>query len=99
MLKISKAEKVSNAIKSGSGMGSARIEKHKVHVMEHNLVVSGVKVSEKKERITVTLEDINGNALEDGKPIKTIVTHSRTIGDRKYLMQNILHTNGESSVP
>jgi len=77
--------------------GNVRIENHKVHVMEHNLIVSGVSVSEKKERIIVTCEDIYGNTLADGKPIKTIVVHTRTIGDRKYAMKEMQDVDGKTT--
>merc|ERR1712126_56999 len=83
--------------KGTKNSGNVRIENHKVHVMEHNLIVSGVSVSEKKERIIVTCEDIYGNTLADGKPIKTMIVHTRTIGDRKYAMKETQDLDGKTT--
>ena len=85
---------VSKGIENG---GNVRIENNKVHVMEHNLVVSGVSVSERKERIIVTCEDIYGNTIADGKPIKTMIIHTRTIGDRKYAMKEMQDADGKTT--
>jgi len=52
--------------KSLKRLDNVRIEKHKVHVMDHNLIVSGVSVCERKERTIITVEDINGNQIADG---------------------------------
>merc|ERR550539_782516 len=93
---VTKAVNVSNnAIELYKGAGIIRIEKHKVHIMEHNLVVSGVQVSEWKEKTTVTQEDINGNVIGNGEPMKTIIVHSRNIGDRKYAMKEVKGIDGE----
>merc|ERR550539_383678 len=94
--KVTTAVNVSNnAIELAKGAGILRIEKHKVHIMEHNLVVSGVQVSEWKEKTTVTQEDINGNVIGNGEPMKTIIVHSRNIGDRKYAMKEVKGIDGE----
>jgi len=76
-------------------LDNARIEKHKAHVMDHNLVVSGVNVSERKERTLVTVEDIKGNKIAEGNPIKTIIVHTRSIGERKYAMKETKDINGK----
>jgi len=91
-----KAEKSTPASEKIKEVGNVRIERHKVHVMEHNLVVSGISVSEKKERTTVSAEDIHGNEIADGKPIKTIIVHTRAIGDRKYSMKETQDTDGKA---
>merc|ERR1712135_181946 len=91
-----KAEKSTPASEKIKEVGNVRIERHKVHVMEHNLVVSGISVSEKKERTIVTAEDIHGNNIADGKPIKTIIVHTRAIGDRKYSMKETQDTDGKA---
>jgi len=83
--------------KSLKGVDNVRIEKHKVHVMNHDLVVSGVNVSEKKERIIVTVEDINGNPIAEGKPIKTVIIHTRNIGERKYSMKETQDIDGKTT--
>jgi len=83
--------------KSLKGVDNVRIEKHKVHVMNHDLVVSGVSVSEKKEKIIVTVEDINGNPIADGKPIKTVIIHTRSIGERKYAMKETQALEGKTT--
>merc|ERR1712179_658071 len=83
--------------KSLKGVDNVRIEKHKVHVMNHNLVVSGVSVSEKKEKIIVTVEDINCNPIADGKPIKTVIIHTRSIGERKYAMKETQAIDGKTT--
>jgi len=91
-----KAEKSTSASEKIKEVGNVRIERHKVHVMEHNLVVSGISVSEKKERTIVSAEDIHGNEIADGKPIKTIIVHTRAIGDRKYSMKETQDTDGKA---
>jgi len=72
-----------------------RVEKHKVHVITHDLVVSGIKVSKKKKKITVTQEELDGNPLADGKPIKTITEHSKTIEDRTYTIRKVRNIDGK----
>merc|ERR1712088_550662 len=62
--------------------------------MEHNLVVSGVKVCKKKESIAVTQEDLNQEIASGSKPLKTIVIHSRSIDDRKYSMEEVKDMDG-----
>merc|ERR1712136_506736 len=91
-----KAEKSAPASAKIKEVGNVRIERHKVHVMEHNLVVSGISVSEKKERTTVSAEDIHGNEIADGKPIKTIIVHTRAIGDRKYSIKETQDIDGKA---
>merc|ERR1712136_336193 len=91
-----KAKKSTPASEKIKEVGNVRIERHKVHVMEHNLVVSGISVSEKKERTIVTAEDIHGNNIADGKPIKTIIVHTRAIGDRKYSMKETQDIDGKA---
>jgi len=83
-----KAEKSTPASEKIKEVGNVRIERHKVHDMEHNLVVSGNSFSEKKERTIVTAEDIHGNNIADGKPIKTIIVHTRAIGDKVQYERN-----------
>lgn len=61
--------------------------------MDHNLVVDGVKVSERIERTTITQENINDTG-GNGHPTKTIVAHSRTIGDRVYTIKEIKDKDG-----
>lgn len=73
-----------------------RIEKHKTHVMEHNLIVSGVRVSERKETTTITQGDIN-DTNGNGVPIKTILTHSRTLGDRVYTIKDTKDKDGKTT--
>merc|ERR1712136_508655 len=91
-----KAEKSTSASEKIKEVGNVRIERHKVHVMEHNLVVSRISVSEKKERTIVSAEDIHGNNIADGKPIKTIIVHTRAIGDRKYSMKETQDIDGKA---
>jgi len=91
-----KTENSTPASKRIKEEGNVRIERHKVHVMEHNLVVSGISVKEKKERTIVSAEDIHGNKIADGKPIKTIIVHTRAIGDRKYSMKETQDTDGKA---
>merc|ERR1712136_187273 len=91
-----KAKKSTPASEKIKEVGNVRIERHKVHVMEHNLVVSGISVSEKKERTIVSVEDIHRNKIADGKQIKTIIVHTRVIGDRKYSMKETQDTDGKS---
>ena len=64
--------------------------------MEHNLIVSGVKVSKRKETTTITQEDINGTN-GDGVPIKTILTHSRTLGDKVYTIKETKDKDGNTT--
>ena len=85
----------SSVLKGNENSGNIRIENHKIHVIEHNLVVSGVNVSERKERVVVTCEDIHGNTISDGKPIRTMIVHTRTIGDRKYAMKETQDVDGK----
>ena len=59
------------------------------------MVVSGVNVSERKERVVVTCEDIHGNTISDGKPFRTMIVHTRTIGDRKYAMKETQDVDGK----
>merc|ERR1712136_545625 len=91
-----KAKKSTPASEKIKEVGNVRIERHKVQVMEHNLVVSGISVSEKKERTIVSAEDIHGNNIADGKPIKTIIVHTRAIGDRKYSMKETQDIDGKA---
>merc|ERR1719251_633728 len=65
--------------------------------MNDDLVISGVNVSEKKERIIVTVEDINGNPIAEGKPIKTVIIHTRNIGERKYSMKETQDIDGKTT--
>ena len=65
-----------SVLKGNENSANIRIENHKVHVMEHNLIVSGVNVSERKERVVVTSEDIHGNTRSDGKPIGTMIVYT-----------------------
>ena len=85
----------SSVLKGNENSGNIGIENHKIHVIEHNLVVSGVNVSERKERVVVTCEDIHGNTISDGKPIRTMIVHTRTIGDRKYAMKETQDVDGK----
>lgn len=70
------------------------LKNHKRRVMEHNLVVSGVHVSERKERTAITQEDINGTE-ESGHLIKTVLVHTRTIGDRAYTLKETKDKDGK----
>merc|ERR1712025_499633 len=81
--------------KSLKRLNNVRIERHKVHVMDHNLILSGVSVCERKEKTIVTVEDINGNQIADGNPIKTTFVHTRSIGERKYAMKETKDINGK----
>merc|ERR1712198_773917 len=85
----------SSVLKGNENSGNIRIENHEIHVIEHNLVVSGVNVSERKERVVVTCEGIHGNTISDGKPIRTMIVHTRTIGDRKYAMKETQDVDGK----
>jgi len=87
----SDVEKATELLKEAT---TIKIERHKVHVMEHNLVVSGVKVCEKKESIAVTQEDFNQEIASGSKPLRTIVIHSRSIDDRKYSMEEVKDIDG-----
>jgi len=95
MEKEADKKECSSVLKGNENSGNIRIENHNVHVMEHNLVVSGVNVSERKERVIVTCEDIHGNTISDGKPIRTMIVHTRTIGDRKYAMKETQDVDGK----
>ena len=52
-------------------------------------------MSGRKERVVVTCEDIHGNTISDGKPFRTMIVHTRTIGDRKYAMKETQDVDGK----
>ena len=57
-------------------------ENHKIVVMEHELVVDGVSLSERKQLTTVTSDDPCVSP-------KSILVHTRTIGDRSYEVREV----------
>jgi len=57
-------------------------ENHKIVVMEHELVVQGVQLTERKQMTHVTSDD-------PSVPPKNILVHTRSIGDRSYEVKEV----------
>merc|ERR1719300_2112713 len=59
------------------------------------LIEDIVKTTVKKVPKIEIAEDIHGNTISDGKPIKTMIVHTRAIGDRKYGMKETQDVDGK----
>merc|ERR1712136_548586 len=70
-----------------------RIEKHRLTICEHSLVVNHMKFCERKEKIEVSLIDIN-IAEDEGTPVKNIIYHTRSIDERIYSTKITTGPNG-----
>merc|ERR1712136_738216 len=71
-----------------------RIEKHRLSICEHSLVVNHMKFCERKEKIEVSLIDIN-IAEDEGTPVKNIIYHTRSIDERIYSTKITTGPNGD----
>merc|ERR1712126_99653 len=71
-----------------------RIEKHRLSVCEHSLVVNQMKFCERKEKIEVFLIDIS-IAEDEGTPVKNIIFHTRSIDERIYSTKTTTGPNGD----
>merc|ERR1712136_350183 len=71
-----------------------RIEKHRLTICEHSLVANHMKFCERKEKIEVSLIDIN-IAEDEGTPVKNIIYHTRSIDERIYSTKITTGPNGD----
>ena len=71
-----------------------RVDKHRLTVCEHRIIVNQMKLCERKEKTEVYLIDINGGESKEIL-VKYIILHTRSIDERAYSTETTEGPDGD----